>query len=257
MSSYKMVSNDYPSNTFTRLVCYASGGTAMSFEAQLPLPNQAVYQSAYDWSAETVPVAAQVVIDASLKESNTTNIGPETEGFAAQTIQKATSAAEDALKKVFIETISKRTTGSVGAARYFYRQGFGTAYNPNKQLFFNGVDHKPLTLSFDIIAQNAAQASQCASAIKQIRIAASPTYSESHTFFLYPSYFSVDIVVNGTTILQYNKFAITQINTNLSPNGVMSWHPDGKPVAYTLEISGIETEVSTSNVEKNRTFLGV
>ena len=257
MSSYKMVSNDYPSNTFTRLVCYASGGTAMSFEAQLPLPNQAVYQSAYDWSAETVPVAAQTVIDATFKKSNTTNIGPETEGFTPQTLLKAATSAGAALGKVFIETISKRTTKSDGAARYFYRQGFGTAYNPNKQLFFNGVDHKPLTLSFDIIAQNAAQASQCASAIKQIRIAASPTYSTSHTFFLYPSYFSVDIVVNGTTILQYNKFAITQINTNLSPNGVMSWHPDGKPVAYTLELSGIETEVSTSNVEKNRTFLGV
>ena len=66
----------------------------------------------------------------------------------------------------------------------------------------------------------------------------------------------MQIVVNGSTILEYFKFAITSISTNLSPNGVMSWHNDGKPVAYVLEITGIEAELAAQETEKNRHFLG-
>ena len=257
MATYKMVSNDYPSNTFTRLVCYATNGTSSQFEAQLPLPNQITYQTAFDWSAEEVPVAAQKIIDKAFNKSGTTNVSPEEDtGFIETTLDIAKTVGAS-LGKMFVSGLSRAVTGSTGAAKYFYKQGFGTVYNPNKQLFFNGIDHRPLLVSFDIIPQNSSQASQCATAIKQMRIAASPTYSETRAFFNYPSYFSLDVVVSGSIVLQYNKFAITSINTNLSPNGMMSWHPDGKPVAYTLEISGIEAEISTATVEKNRKFLGV
>ena len=256
MPTYKMVSSDYPSNTFTKLTCYDKGGTNAKFELHLPLPNQITYQTSFDWSAEEVPLVAQTAIDSYFKESAVgLNADQAQNGFVEtmKTMGKQTGAA---LGKMFVMGASRMFTGGEGAGKYFFQTGFGIAYNPNKHLFFNGIDHRPLTVSFDIIPQNASQAAQCAQGIKQMRVAASPSYSETQAFFTYPLYFSLDAVVNGSVVLQYNKFAITSINTNLSPNGMMSWHADGKPVAYTLEISGLEAEISTSTVEGKRKFMG-
>lgn len=257
MPTYKMVSSDYPSNTFTKLTCYAKNGTSAQFELHLPLPNQITYQTSFDWSAEDVPVVAQKAIDTFVKKSAVGLPTMETaESGFIEAMKDIGETSLDSLKKMFIMGMSRMFTGGEGAGKYFLQSKYGVAYNPNKHLFFNGIDHRPLTVSFDIIPQNASQATQCAQGIKQMRVAASPSYNDTQAFFNYPSYFSLDAVVNGTTVLQYNKFAITAINTNLSPNGMMSWHADGKPVAYTLEISGIEAEIATSDVETKRKFLG-
>lgn len=257
MSTYKMVSSDYPSNTFTKLTCYQNNGTSAKFELHLPLPNQITYQTSFDWSAEEVPLVAETLINNYYKKSAVGLQLDNVEDGFIDAMKTAGDQALDSLKKMFIMGVSRMFTGGEGAGKYFLQTGMGVAYNPNKHLFFNGIEHRPLTVSFDIIPQNSSQAIQCAQGIKQMRIAASPSYTANQAFFTYPSYFSLDAVVNGSTVLQYNKFAITAINTNLSPNGMMSWHPDGKPVAYTLEISGIEAELSTSDVESKRKFMGV
>lgn len=259
-TTYKMSSADYPENTFVRLNC--EGNTDIQpFELQLPLPSQITYQTAFDWSATEVPLIAQTIIDKSK------NAGVVKDSLKSKDYEKAYNVITDdfskigeqigaSLSKITLNSISKTFTNGTGAAQYFLQQKGNLAYNPNKQLFFNGIDHRPLTVSFDIVAQNKEQAEACAAGIRNIRIAASPKYSESHAFFEYPSYFNMQIVVNGSTILQYFKFAITSISTNLSPNGVMSWHSDGKPVAYVLEITGIEAELATQETEKSRQFLG-
>lgn len=259
-TTYKMSSADYPENTFVRLNC--EGNTDIQpFELQLPLPSQITYQTAFDWSATEVPLIAQTIIDKSknagvvidsLKNKDYESVYNTISNDFSE-IGKQIGAS---LSKITLNSLSRAFTGSTGAAQYFLQQKGNLAYNPNKQLFFNGIDHRPLTVSFDIVAQNKEQAEACAAGIRNIRIAASPKYSESHAFFEYPSYFNMQIVVNGSTILQYFKFAITSISTNLSPNGVMSWHSDGKPVAYVLEITGIEAELATQETEKSRQFLG-
>lgn len=253
MTTYKMVSNDYPQNTFVMLKCEGSSSSS-GFTVHMPLPNQITYQTAFDWSAEEVPLPAQTLIDSYVSNSQVSRNASDKQ--ITNDLNTALEQSGDALKKMMINSASRFLTGGTGAGKYFLREKYGVVYNPNKQLFFNGIEHRPLSASFDIIAQNQSQASQCAQAIKAIRVAASPSYSATKSFFEYPSYFSLKAVVNGSVVLQYNKFAITSINTNLSPNGMMSWHPDGKPVAYTLEINGIEAEISTSSVEKARPFLG-
>lgn len=257
---YKMSSADYPENTFVRLNC--EGNTDIQpFELQLPLPSQITYQTAFDWSAAEVPLVAQTIIDESknasvVKDSLKSKDYEKAYNVIADDFSKIGEQIGASLSKIALNSISKTFTNGTGAAQYFLQQKGNLAYNPNKQLFFNGIDHRPLTVSFDIVAQNKEQAEACAAGIRNIRIAASPKYSESHAFFEYPSYFNMQIVVNGSTILQYFKFAITSISTNLSPNGVMSWHSDGKPVAYVLEITGIEAELATQETEKSRHFLG-
>lgn len=259
-TTYKMSSADYPENTFVRLNC--EGNTDIQpFELQLPLPSQITYQTAFDWSATEVPLIAQTIIDESknasvVKDSLKSKDYEKAYNVIADDFSKIGEQIGASLSKIALNSISKTFTNGTGAAQYFLQQKGNLAYNPNKQLFFNGIDHRPLTVSFDIVAQNKEQAEACAAGIRNIRIAASPKYSESHAFFEYPSYFNMQIVVNGSTILQYFKFAITSISTNLSPNGVMSWHSDGKPVAYVLEITGIEAELATQETEKSRQFLG-
>lgn len=259
-TKYKMSSADYPDNTFVRLNC--EGNTDIKpFQLQLPLPSQITYQTAFDWSAAEVPLVAQTIIDSGknagvIKDSLKNKDYEGAYNAIADNVSKIGEQIGASLAKIALNSISKTFTNGTGAAQYFLRQNGNLAYNPNKQLFFNGIDHRPLTISFDIVAQNKEQAEACAAGIRNIRIAASPKYSESHAFFEYPSYFNMQIVVNGSTILEYFKFAITSISTNLSPNGVMSWHSDGKPVAYVLEITGIEAELAAQETEKNRHFLG-
>lgn len=259
-TKYKMSSADYPDNTFVRLNC--EGNTYIQpFELQLPLPSQITYQTAFDWSAAEVPLVAQTMIDSSkhsgvVKDSLKNKDYEGAYNVIANDFSKIGEQFGATLSKIALNSISRTFTGGTGAAQYFLKQNGNLAYNPNKQLFFNGIDHRPLTVSFDIIAQNKEQAEACAAGIRNIRIAASPKYSESHAFFEYPSYFNMQIVVNGSTILEYFKFAITSISTNLSPNGVMSWHSDGKPVAYVLEITGIEAELAAQETEEKRYFLG-
>lgn len=260
-TKYKMSSADYPDNTFVRLNC--EGNTYVQpFELQLPLPSQITYQTAFDWSAAEVPLVAQTMIDSSkhsgvVKDSLKNKDYEGAYNVIANDFSKIGEQFGATLSKIALNSISRTFTGGTGAAQYFLKQNGNLAYNPNKQLFFNGIDHRPLTVSFDIIAQNKEQAEACAAGIRNIRIAASPRYSESHAFFEYPSYFNMQIVVNNSTILQYFKFAITSISTNLSPNGVMSWHSDGKPVAYVLEITGIEAELAAQETEEKRYFLGI
>lgn len=259
-TKYKMSSADYPDNTFVRLNC--EGNTYIQpFELQLPLPSQITYQTAFDWSAAEVPLVAQTMIDSSkhsgvVKDSLKNKDYEGAYNVIANDFSKIGEQFGATLSKIALNSISRTFTGGTGAAQYFLKQNGNLAYNPNKQLFFNGIDHRPLTVSFDIIAQNKEQAEACAAGIRNIRIAASPRYSESHAFFEYPSYFNMQIVVNNSTILEYFKFAITSISTNLSPNGVMSWHSDGKPVAYVLEITGIEAELAAQETEEKRYFLG-
>lgn len=260
-TKYKMSSADYPDNTFVRLNC--EGNTYIQpFELQLPLPSQITHQTAFDWSAAEVPLVAQTMIDSSkhsgvVKDSLKNKDYEVAYNVIANDFSKIGEQLGATLSKIALNSISRTFTGGTGAAQYFLKQNGNLAYNPNKQLFFNGIDHRPLTVSFDIIAQNKEQAEACAAGIRKIRIAASPRYSESHAFFEYPCYFNMQIVVNNSTILEYFKFAITSISTNLSPNGVMSWHSDGKPVAYVLEITGIEAELAAQETEEKRYFLGI
>lgn len=264
MEIYKMVSPDYPKDTYVYLEQIADKAKS-GFAVQLPLPSQVTYQSSFDWSANEVPIFAQKVID-SATSAHKASIG-DTNGFmdyvnsVTGTIDnlKNDNSEESALaslQKMFLKSLSEFTTKGKAAAQYFHKKR-GLTYNPNKQLFFNGVDHRQLNISFDIVPQNKEQSKACATAIKKIRIASSPSYESSSAFFKYPSYFNLRIVVNNVDVLSYNKFAITSVNTNLSPSGMMSWHNDGTPVAYTLEINGIESEIPTNDIEAKRKFLGI
>lgn len=264
METYRMVSPDYPKDTFVyleQIVDKAKSG----FVVQLPLPSQVTYQSSFNWNADEVPIVAQKIIDSATSAHKA--VVSDTNGFMDYIISvtpkiienldnNTSEAGKASLQKMFLNSVSTLTTTGKTAAQYFYKN-LGLTYNPNKQLFFNGVDHRQLNISFDIVPQNKEQSKACATAIKKIRIASSPSYESGGAFFTYPSYFNLCIRVNGVDVLSYNKFAITSINTNLSPSGMMSWHADGTPVAYTLEINGIESEIPTNNVESKRKFLGI
>lgn len=247
-------STEYPENTWTEITGYnpqANAGTSASFCLQLPLPNQLAYTTTYDWSADHVPVIAQTIIDAAGKSSSFSGAL----GNLGSAIPEVANQALDTAKKMAIEKLSQSLTGSAGAGTYFMKTVMGKAYNPNKHLFFNGVDNTPINLSFDLIAQNATQAEVMAQAIRKIRVAAAPGYSDSKIYFTYPNYFSITVVVNGHQIIQFNPVAITSIATNLTPQGNMAWHKDSKPVAYTMEIQAIEAKIPSNDVQQSRPWL--
>ena len=264
-ASFNMVPEEYPQNCFTHLRCFGKQG---SMDFHLPLPNQLAYQTGFEWSTYNVPVPAQRIIDKVNYDSqkgftygdkpisaNTDSLG-DVGKDALEDIKKSTKD----IGKMFLvkagDAISQTVSNGTGISKAVQSK-FGVTYNPNKTLFFDGISQRSFTMSFDIVPTSREMSSACAMAIKQMRVKASPSYSDTRAFFTYPSYFALTVVANGKAVLEYFKCALTNIGTNLTPNGVMSWHDDGKPVAYVLELSGTEVETQTAQGENMRRFLGV
>lgn len=255
LTTYDLQSSEYPSNTWTEVTAFsdkANAGKSAEFTVKLPLPNQLAYTTTYDWSSENVPVAAQNIIDKATSGIQTTDqaLSALQEG-AVETFHQA----KDMAQKMMIEKLADGLGGGGSGAYVLSTVGNGQIYNPNKILFFNGVSNTPLNMSFDLIPQSSAQAKSMAEAIKKIRIAAAPGYTEGKYFFTYPSYFSIGVVVNGHTVIKFSPIAITSIATNLTPQGNMAWHSDSKPTAFTMEIQAIEAIVPSKDVQSSRAFM--
>lgn len=255
-TSYDLQSSEYPANTWTELAAFsdkANDGKSAEFVIKLPLPNQLAYTTTYDWSSENVPVVAQNIIDK-------VNSGAQTTDQALKALKEGAietyHQTKDFAQKMMIEKLANGLLGGGGSGSYVLSTvGNGQTYNPNKILFFNGVSNTPLNMSFDLIPQNSSQATKMAEAIKALRIAAAPGYTQGNYFFTYPSYFSIAVVVNSRTVMQFSPIAITSIATNLTPQSNMAWHSDSKPTAFTMEIQAIEAIVPSKDVQSQRPFL--
>lgn len=263
-SYYKTEGN--AAGTYT---CIQSTSDGVGFNMKLPLPNQLDYSSNFDWSVDTISIAASHLVDAAKNMFNKDGSFVENTSSALDSLSNASTAgATETLRSLGITALGKLGGVINGSGAFnhvdlsaekiakFLPHAAGFAYNPNDVLYFNGTSHRNFALSFDIVPLSAEQAQQCSEGIHKLRVLASPSFASSNkTFFKYPSLFSLVVSVNNEIILQRNEFAIKTINTNLSPNGVMSWHEDGSPVAYTLLIECVETLITTADIEEKRNFL--
>lgn len=225
------------------IISSISGGTPINL--RLPLPTNLDYNSSFNWSVEELGV----MVGAIMKE-----VGSKDESVKnnASYDELLSITSEKILQKIGQGASALMTGGQTGLKEYLknYRGNGSVSYNPNEQLYFNGVSYREFSLSFELCPLSSDHGNNLMRSIKSLRIAASPDLSPNSVFFTYPSYFKMDVVVGGNVVFSRPSFAIKDLTVNMSPNGVMSYHADGKPVNFTLDIQCIETTIPTKRTEQ-------
>lgn len=254
------------------------GGKTTSNEGwKLPLPNALDYNSDFQWSAEDMHHIAKDILNASqaMLHGNT-NMDelrkgleaymPNLQGADPQSIfrnsdlgkggeilkQKALKAAFDKLNGTRAGQLVENPTGMLKE----WNKGNGQAYNPNQQLYFDGVQLREFNMSFTLTPVSASDAKAMREGLLDLISTSSPDLAVGGAYFTYPSYYNISVMIGSVALLKRSNVAITSINCNLSPDGPITWHSDGLPVSIDLEIAFKETQVPTKERLKDITLLG-
>lgn len=209
----------------------------------LPIPTTLDYNSDYNWSEEDtswLSTAASKIIS-----GNTDGLGDTAQNVGYSTlkgmIQKGFAASDTATKNAL------RGSGITNSS---------LAYNPNKQLYFNEVTMREFSLVFSLSPLSRAESETIKNGFTAMAKSAAPDFDSTQFFFTYPDLFSVLIQVNGVTLLNRSKLAITSLNLDLSSDGPLTWHNDGFPTSLQLSVGFKESEIPTKGNLKNITLFG-
>src|SRR5574344_3136844 len=130
MPTYKLVSKDYPSGTYTSISIIPeknARASSSTLNVQLPLPHQLIYDSDFDWSSENMSLAMTKFIDAgtnavtgSMQGIRTgQQLGDVVSDVAKRALSDTTEAGQATgiqnLKKM-ITNITERASGVTGAS---------------------------------------------------------------------------------------------------------------------------------------------
>lgn len=238
-----------------------------------PLPNSLDYGAEYKWSAEELGHLAAKIMSGVQKGINAATVEASKEaysvnkfargiaGFVDTVFENTANAdvgntlAEEAKRQLLYGAGSLLGNGQTLSKEWLKNQG--QAYNPNEQLYFDGVSLRDFSLSFTLTPLSAEESLTFANAIAQMRQSASPSFTANSFYFTYPDYFEVYVHLGGKLLLRRTKCALTNITVDLAPDGQITWHDDGRPISYTLSLQFKESIIPTKEVEANAALLGV
>ena len=218
---------------------------------RFPLPQRIEYNSQYRWSSEDLhQIAADVV--KTLSEITDNSIGT--------TMQKAWDAmgkGGQGLKQMaYRKGAEMLGAGNTQSLVKEMNKVSGNAYNPNEQLYFDGVGLRDFSMMFQLAPMSREEANRMRGAVRAIIERATPGLENEGYYFKYPDYFNLSVVINGNVLLSVKACAITNVSCNFSPEGPFTWHEDGNPVAYNVTISFKESQVITKKTLSNINLLG-
>ena len=147
------------------------GGTSINLHSTLPLPNELIFQTELDWAVESKSPVQQLGQN-----------WPE----AMQALSKENLA--QTTRNLF-ERVKSVAGSPAGANWYLQRQG--VALNPMKGVFFNGVNHRQFTWTWDFAPKNAAEAKAITEFFNRIEQASLPDVSEDELLFRIPDAFEI------------------------------------------------------------------
>ena len=211
----------------------------------LPIPQSMDYESSYEWSSD----------DAHHISGGLARLGSTTKNFSFGNFLSnfGYGLAETAVGVAAQGThgmIQKALTNMFGEAGYKEAtRGAGVVYNPNKQLYFNGIDLRDFSLSFNLAPTSKVQSDAIRDGFKKLAVAAAPDYKLGKFFFTYPDFFGVAVILKipggEYTLLQRGGLAITNMNLDLASDGQITWHYDGFPTGLSFTVSFKESKVPT------------
>lgn len=249
-------------DAYTKISSYTYGNSTSTDSVWLlPIPSQLSYGSEFRWSAEELHQVAGNMIDSVMK-----GVGKITGNNQLEERASGNSDISSLLQKGGLTMLQKASkdfiNGKMGAEnssavwKETLKTSAGIAYNPNEQLFFDGVSLRDFDMEFQMAPTDAANASDIKSGFIKLIQKSSPGYAADKFFFTYPSYFNVTVVVGNVVILERKNLAITSVLMNMNPNGPLTWHDDGFPTSISCVIMFKETEIPTKENIKNIKVFG-
>jgi len=124
----------------------------------------------------------------------------------------------------------------------FYRQR-GHIPNPHRQMFFKGIGFREFKFEFEFIPESESEAKSARDIILHFKKYALP--SMGSMFINYPPTWKIKSQVKGKELMMFKPSVITSVNTDASPQSVLSTFQNGFPVSVKLELSFKETDFVT------------
>ena len=228
----------------------------------LPIPTSLSYDSDYQWAGEELSHGTAVAAGASNAVAlmrngevmNALRSFGETTAGAIKTIPMW--AARAGLQKL-------GDVSGVNGSQMLkeMERAQGIAYNPNQQLYFNGVELRDFSVTFSLSPTSKEEADAIKNGFRKLAYRAAPEYSVDRFYFEYPDFFKFAVVVNhngdNNHHVMYSRagLAITNLSLDLSPDSALTWHDDGFPTALQLSVSFKESVIPTrENLSKITLF---
>lgn len=229
----------------------------------LPIPTSLSYDSDYQWAGEELGHGAASLASPSnalsqIMDGNIlSGLGSAVKSLFGGVSTIAVTSARGALQK------SGDALGTNGnQALKEAERAQGLSYNPNQQLYFNGVELRDFTVTFSLAPTSREEAEAIKTGFQKLAFRAAPEYKLDKFYFEYPDFFKFAVVVNdnggGNHHVLYSRagLAITNLSLDLSPDSALTWHDDGFPTALQLSVTFKESVIPTRDNLSKITLFG-
>lgn len=229
----------------------------------LPIPTSLSYDSDYQWAGEEL--------------SHGTSVAAAPSNIISQVMDGNLLGALGSVGKMVGGVGSTATVWGVRGAIQKTGDAFGLqgsqlvkemeraqglSYNPNQQLYFNGVELRDFTVTFSLAPTSREEAEAIKTGFQKLAFRAAPEYKLDKFYFEYPDFFKFAVVVNdnggGNHHVLYSRagLAITNLSLDLSPDSALTWHDDGFPTALQLSVTFKESVIPTRDNLSKITLFG-
>jgi hypothetical protein len=229
----------------------------------LPMPLNLDYNSSYNWSEEDLDHGAAAVAGMGHVVSNLLNGNFSEAGTAFY--NSLGGGVADAIPTWAMRGAIQKATDAMnvngGQVLKEVERQRGISYNPNKQLYFDGVNMRDFNVRFSLAPTSQKEAENIQKGFSELAYRAAPSYSQEQFYFTYPDFFKFTVVVvdgNGNHHIMLSRagLAITELSLDLAPDDALTWHSDGFPTALELSVAFKESVVPTKDNLSKITLFG-
>ena len=136
----------------------------------------------------------------------------------------------------------------------------GYALNPQLEVLFKGTEMRTFQFDFMFSPKDEGECQAALDIIKTLRFHQAPEVNTGSVgrFFIPPSEFDIDFMVNGSknpNINQIGTCVLTGMNVDYAPNGPSFFgNKPGMPTSMRLTLQFMETEIVTKNLVKDQNY---
>ena len=238
----------------------------------LNMPNQVVLSEEASWGGQDLGAVGQIARTALGAEGITTNelIGSGAVGNAGNLLAAGVGAAAAKLTGVVGGVVGAVGAGLAGGAvQRAADSAFRVSQNPFLEMMFSGIGFRQFKFDFTLRPRDPDEIETCFKIIKLFRMHSRPSWEGTfgRAFMNYPMEFDIDFLTRTTDQIPADKTApdfgssswtknvhlpmlrpcvCTNVETNYTPQSVWSAYERGAPIALTLGLSFLETELVTA-----------
>lgn len=123
----------------------------------------------------------------------------------------------------------------------------GKIINPNKEMYFSGVDFRTFSFEFRLVPKSRSEAAAITMMIRQFHHGSLPDYDSSggNRLLLYPGRWKIDWLEFSDHLPNIKSCYLTNIAVDYSAVGNSAIHKDGAPMQTNLTLSFTEAEIAT------------